>query len=346
MKTPHNPAILLKPNPLVVATGILTTNEKKLFNTVLNIIARKDSKEKDKLRWNVSYKELKEMSGLPSNQRIKEAFRGLKNADIKIYDILLKQEKGKAPKSYKNFECKYISAFAEDTNGENYFVEITQTLYDFLQEKNIAEQIDLKIAKQITSKHALWLYEIINSYQGISNITLTIEKVRILAGLKEKQYSKISDLTHYVIKKAVKEIKKNTKWDIEFETIKSGRNIIAFKFVFSNKMRDENNKKRLFRLWLQNYLFDTTMSIEKIDIGFFQYQSKKSNKVLLFSPQTKQPFPKEEAEKQYEKLYKARENIFVHVKNHSKLKNELVGLKNIDQALIEFNKAIKMQEEL
>ena len=97
-----------KINPLVVASGNLTTNEKKIFNTALNIMEH--SKKIDgKLRWETSFEELKELSGLSSNERVHDAFRGLKNADINIYDFLLKKVNGEH-RSLSNFECKYMSA--------------------------------------------------------------------------------------------------------------------------------------------------------------------------------------------------------------------------------------------
>lgn len=177
---------------------------------------------------------------------------------------------------------------------------------ELLNDDNYFAQIDTKIVKQIKSKHSIWLYEVLCDYKKIGTRNLTIEQVRILAGLNKNQYPKVSELTKQVINKAVKEVNDKTDFSVGYKTTKKGRSIISYDFHFSSKEKRE--EKKLFRDFLQDTFLDKPIDLSE-QFGVEMVFKETARGLLMTDNKKKTNIKKELAFEIYEWFYENIERI-------------------------------------
>lgn len=105
--------------------------------------------------------------------------------------------------------------------------------------------IQMSDLMQLSSIHAIRIYELLKQYEGIGERTLTIEEIKECCGVKGK-LNRFSDFKQKVLLIAQREI--NTKSDIkfEFEPVKHVRKFVAIKFLISkNKAYELRNNPEL-----------------------------------------------------------------------------------------------------
>jgi len=84
----------------------------------------------------------------------------------------------------------------------------------------------------LQSSHSIRLYELIMRFNDTNVRKISIEEFKSALGISDK-YEQYKDLNKWVIKPALKELRK--KLDIEVTTLKTGRKITALYFTFSDK---------------------------------------------------------------------------------------------------------------
>jgi len=112
---------------------------------------------------------------------------------------------------------------------------------------NIYTYIDLVIIKDLRSKYAIALYELLKDYQNVKELTLEISKFRELMGVDSNKYTIFSMFKDRVIDKAIIEINKSPKIDftVEYELKKSGKKYSHVKFIIKKKSKLEVEKLKL-----------------------------------------------------------------------------------------------------
>jgi plasmid replication initiation protein len=111
----------------------------------------------------------------------------------------------------------------------------------FLSEiKDNFTQYKLEHVLNLKSSYGVRLYEILKSSMS-GEMTLTVEWLKASLELSDS-YCQISNLKDRVLNPAVSEINKKTDMTVSYEQIKSGRSIIAFKFVFV--LREDKKKAK------------------------------------------------------------------------------------------------------
>lgn len=293
--------ILNKPNGLVVIKNVLTKNEHKLYNVLLKT-ALKDINEQISPKWIMSFKDAKKISGIAKNDRIKEALRGLAKTQIVITDTLLKPNQER----WARIESPFIAGWGHDKDEERFVFSFDPILFELMQDKFVFAQISHKVISRLTNKHSLWLYEVMSDYKGIGKRTLTIEQIRILAGLREEQYTTTAELRRAVIDKAVNEIKAKTSFSLSYEINKQGRKIESFTFsVFDNNL-DYIKEQKQFRNFIYDILLD---GIEIRDLEIKVKSKNVNDKYLLYDVSRDKPFSKDEAIKIFDYLFKHIEKL-------------------------------------
>jgi len=86
------------------------------------------------------------------------------------------------------------------------------------------------------STHAIRLYELMNQYKYTGYLKISLEDFRFSMGCK---YPDVRDLRKKVALVALKEINKQSRFDISFQQIKRGRTITHFVFEFTPDTRKQ-----------------------------------------------------------------------------------------------------------
>jgi len=320
-----NKDILKKPSGLVVIKNTLTKNEHKLYNVLLRD-ALQD--KRDNPQWETTFSEIKAITGISSNDHIKQAFKGLENNKIEIKDFVLKEN----DKKWAYLSSRFIAGWKYDKEEQVIIFSFEPILYSMLKEEFIYSQINLKVLKKLNNKHSLWLYELISSYKGIGKIEMTIEKIRELSGIKDGQYKMTGELKRSVIQKAVDEINKQTSYSLTFEENKKGRNIKSFTFKFFDHAFNENADKKIFRDWLSKTMFKKPINLSQKNVRIYFDKNSRGN-TLLFDGATQKPLATEYAKELNEYLYTSRQALYEWIKDQYENPEVLYPDKNIDDLL-------------
>lgn len=186
-------------------------------------------------------------------ETLREAASALYNLSVDLSDEI-PGVKSKAT-GVKNFHKKRIfdeMKFGPDYGGLYFrFAEAVRPyLYDLYGKQYT--KIAGRLVFALNSIYGIRLLELLLQYQNIKEFqksgeirrVFELEEFKRLFGLeKNKSYQKIGNLKNRVIKYAINDINKNTKYRIEYEDIKEGRTIK--KFAFRMKLSGSQNSEIL-----------------------------------------------------------------------------------------------------
>ena len=101
-------------------------------------------------------------------------------------------------------------------------------------------QYQLMYILPMQSQYAIRLYELLKSCQTMQKVQFTVEKLRELLYLDDKdkkieKFKKYSDFKRYVIELSLSEINKYTDIIVDYKPIKNGKKITALIFTIQNK---------------------------------------------------------------------------------------------------------------
>ena len=152
-------------------------------------------------------------------------------------------------------------------------LRFTPEIVPFLtQIKQNFTQYKLDNVSKFKSSYSFRLYELINRWGGKEYVVPVLWlRERLL--LTDK-YVKIAEFKIWVIDIAVKEINKHSNMSVQYEQIKRGRNIVAFRFIYSRK---QGNKASLVDIPDMQSVAESLVShsIEsKIVIDIVQFNDK------------------------------------------------------------------------
>ena len=186
-------------------------------------------------------------------ETLREAASALYNLSVDLSDEI-PGVKSKAT-GVKNFHKKRIfdeMKFGPDYGGLYFrFAEAVRPyLYDLYGKQYT--KIAGRLVFALNSIYGIRLLELLLQYQNIKEFqksgeirrVFELEEFKRLFGLeKNKSYHKIGNIKNRVIKYAINDINKNTKYRIEYEDIKEGRTIK--KFAFRMKLSGSQNSEIL-----------------------------------------------------------------------------------------------------
>ena len=116
-------------------------------------------------------------------------------------------------------------------------------------------KINAEYLFKLSSPYAIRILELILQYQNIKQFkemmeikrTMTIEEIRFSLNVPEGAYHKrINNFRKYVLDGPIREINERTPYIVRYETIKAGRNVVAFEFI-ADTYNVPNEDKRIYR---------------------------------------------------------------------------------------------------
>ena len=155
----------------------------------------------------------------------------------------------------RGFELYYLFRKLKYVPSEGLYIWFEELLRPYildLVKSNGYTQINVDHLFKLSSPYAVRLLELLLQYQNIKQFkemmeikrTLTIEELRFSLNVPEGTYSdRINNFRSRVLDVAIKEINERTPYIVHYETIKEGRNVVAFEFTMDTyKVPKEDNR--------------------------------------------------------------------------------------------------------
>ncbi len=240
----ENKNYLIKHSAAIHITNKISLLDRKIFNICLknafgNLVAQN--------RFIISLSNLKKELGWSeksnNNNDLKESLRNLVTTSVE-WNVL---EKDKA-KSWGIFSL--LSA-AKIVRGELTY-EYCEDLKSYLSNPNIYARLNMAIQRDITSKHALALWEFLTeavarNKSKTSAIELSIEQLKRLLGIDGDKscYGEFKRINEKILKPACEELNKVSELGITIEYIKKNRkvNALIFHILKKHGLTDERKQK-------------------------------------------------------------------------------------------------------
>ena len=214
-----------KHNHLNEACYKLTLDERRLILTSIANV-RSDRKITEDIE--ITARDFAEMWGI--DERI--AYKQLKEAKENLYERSVKLKKLDTGEVW---DIRWIDAAAYQ-DGEGYIkISFSNKIRPYLEElKSHFTSYRLAEIKHFKSGHAIRLYELLMQYRTTGWREVELGWLKKYFGVENK-YRRWVDFRKRVIDPAQKEINTLSAYDIDYETIKSGRAITKLKFFFYEK---------------------------------------------------------------------------------------------------------------
>jgi len=236
----------------VYTSGELTVIQKKSLNCLIYITKEQLFENENRTSFKIDLSTLKDLIGDHStnNIQLKDNIKALQKIIVE-YNILQKNKEV----TWGSFP---LLAGAEIKNGSVYFNFAFQVL-NLIKNPQMYVILDLKILKNLTSKHSITLYEICKDWINISHMPIwNIEIFKKAMDIDPTKYVNFTDFRRFVLDKAVEEI--NEKTDI----------FLSYSLFNKSKKVDVTQHKRL----------------PKVEAIQFHIRSKTDGDISIFSSQS------------------------------------------------------------
>ncbi len=227
-----NEVTLAKHSAVIQISNKISAIQRKCYNAFLYVAKKQLEENPGRFEFEIDAKVLLEFFqiGDKNYNILKEKLKELRKIEVE-YNILGKDKTQQwgifnliAGIEYK--ESKFIFSFPH---------QVLKVLIN----PNIYTYIDLVIIKDLKSKYAVALYELLRDYRKIKELIIEVDKLKKLLGTDKTTYS-FHMFKKRVIEKAIDEINKSEKIDfyVEYESKKSGRKYSHIKFIIKDKPKN------------------------------------------------------------------------------------------------------------
>lgn len=250
---------ITKSNLIVEGYYNLTLTEQKVLLIIISLI---NTKEKERTLYRVSISSIKEILKSKSHnfyKHLEDTIKGLRRKDL---DFISSDTGNKVSGGWFS-TCEYMTK--EGMLEFEFSPKVVKELHNL--KKSFTSYI-LKNVLSLKSKYSVRLYEILKRQEFRKSTIISIEELRKLCGIKEKEYIRYSSFKLRVLEPSRKEINETTDIKISYTEIKEGRRIDRIRFNISN------NKK--------NTLTDTSIDLfEMNEIGYQLINHKVSQSKVI-----------------------------------------------------------------
>ena len=262
-----NEVTLAKHSAVIQISNKISAIQRKCYNAFLYSAKKQLEENPGQFKFKIDAKVLLDFFQLGDKNYniLKEKLKELRKIEVE-YNILGKDKK-------QNWGSFNILAGIEYKDSKFIFSFPHQVL-ECLINPNVYTYIDLVIIKDLKSKYAIALYELLKDYKEIKELIIEIDKFRKLMGIKENQYTMFSTFRDKVINRAVSEINESEKIDfkVEYELRKSGRKYSHIKFLIKKIAKKEIKNQAIIESNKLDYL---------INLVNKEFQSETIKKILL-----------------------------------------------------------------
>jgi plasmid replication initiation protein len=215
--------LVVKSNDLVMAIYALSVNEQRIFLSCLSQVDSREILERDAL-FTLTVEQARDLFYTRGDQR--NAYRDLKQASRRLFERKAKIDLGDG----QELLTRFVQSVKFDNKAEEVRLRFAYDLIPYLSqlEQNFT-QYRLSNVVQLTSSHAIRIYELLVSWagQGVLFKEMDIDEFRNLLALDGK-YQKISELKARVIEPSLAQINDSTDFELDISFRKVRR---AFRWI-------------------------------------------------------------------------------------------------------------------
>lgn len=231
--------LVVKANELVLASYAMTRHEQNLLIACISQIDSRKAIEDDK-SFVITVEQAKDL--FYDNKSADNAYRDLQTASERLFDRKVRLDIGDG----KELLTRFVQSVIFDPNHGAVTLRFATDIKPYLSqlEKNFT-QYRLSNVVQLTSQHAVRLYELIVCWagQGQRYKELEMDEFRHLMGLDGK-YKQFGELKRYVLTPASEQINESTDFGVRISFRKVGRTYRYITLHFGRKADVEVKKAR------------------------------------------------------------------------------------------------------
>jgi plasmid replication initiation protein len=163
-------------------------------------------------------------------RQLKEAMDALYERSVTIHDT--DPESGHA----RVKKTRWISEAAYVDGAGNVQVSFTPEVVKYITRLEVEfTSYQLEKVGNMTSAHAVRVYELLSQHRDIGNRTLNLMALRETLGVESGEYKLTADFIRKVIEVAVKQINDHSDLTVSYKNLKTGRAITDFAFKIKIK---------------------------------------------------------------------------------------------------------------
>lgn len=219
--------LVVKDNALIEASYSLGTVEQRIL--LLAILVARESNttiERDKeLTIHASkYSEVFNVDKKAGYEALKSGVQGLLNANFgyRVKDKVV----------YSN----WVDTIAYIDNKAVIEVIFTTKVVAFISElERRFTSYEISQVASIKNRYAIRLYESLIQYRNTGKLNISLKELRLRLGVADDEYYQMSMFKKRVLDLAVSQINEHTDISVNYEQVKTGRQIAGFKFSFKQK---------------------------------------------------------------------------------------------------------------
>lgn len=223
---------IYKSNALVEAQYRLSVAEQRIILACIKHV-RRDEKITDDELYSVSATQIAELSGTST----KQAYRELEKAALRLKqrDVRLLEEPNGQGKKRKVMVTGWVQTIIYVEDEGRVELRFTKDMLPYLSELSTQfTRYSLADVAQMTSGHAIRLYELLCQWRNLGRREVSIEWLRQAFQLNDK-YPAIKDFKRWVIAPAVEQINEHSPLWVKYEQRKTGRRVSHLAFIFGEK---------------------------------------------------------------------------------------------------------------
>lgn len=233
--------ILKKHSALIsVNSRSVSAIQKKALNLFYKTAKGRLEEGQEMSKWHeVSLRDVKSILGSSETnlKRLKEDLKKLTTVSVE-YNIMEKDKKVWGAFSLLTEVKIELDEFGENTVK----YKLAEMIENNLVMPNVFAKIDLNVIKEIKSKYAVILYELLEDYKKVNVPKMTIEEFRELMGIESDKYKLTADLKKRVIDIAKKEVNEKTNFLVDYELLKVGKKIVGIQWRIVDYDESKQNK--------------------------------------------------------------------------------------------------------
>ncbi|MGU8478852.1 replication initiation protein [Clostridium perfringens] len=228
--------IVSKSNKLINGRYNLGVNEQKVIITMTSLI---DINDKNFNKVTFTMKELSKILSVSVDNLYRDVRKIMTNLRKKDIFIDERDENGVG----RIIETSFVTTAIYDNKHGILTLEFSEVLRPYLLElKGLFTSYRLDNALNLSSKYSIRIYEKLKCNEFRKNFIWSIDELKNDLMLEQKSYNLYSNIKQKIILIAVNDINKHTDIRVEFEEVKSGKKVIAVKFIIKS---NKENKKLL-----------------------------------------------------------------------------------------------------
>jgi plasmid replication initiation protein len=163
-------------------------------------------------------------------RQLKEAMDALYERSVTIHDTDPSSGHARVKKT------RWISEAAYVDGAGNVQVSFTPEVIKYITRLEVEfTSYQLEKVGNMTSAHAVRVYELLSQYRDIGNRTLNLASLRETLGIEPNEYKLTADFIRKVIEMAVKQINDHSDLTVSYKPLKTGRAITDFAFKIKSK---------------------------------------------------------------------------------------------------------------